>query len=29
MIEIGVEKPRFLYDPELVVRDSCKELRRR
>lgn len=28
MIEIGVEKPRFLYDPELVVRDSCKELRR-
>jgi GntR family transcriptional regulator of arabinose operon len=29
MIEIGIEKPRFLYDPELVVRDSCKELRRR
>ena len=29
MLEIGVEKPRFLYDPELVVRDSCKELRRR
>lgn len=29
MIEIGVEKPRFLYNPELVVRDSCKELRRR
>lgn len=29
MIEIGVNKPRFLYKPELVVRDSCKELRRR
>jgi len=29
MLEIGVEKPRFLYNPELVVRDSCKELRRR
>jgi GntR family transcriptional regulator of arabinose operon len=29
MIEIGVNKPRFLYNPELVVRDSCKELRRR
>ncbi|PUU87040.1 MULTISPECIES: GntR family transcriptional regulator [Halanaerobium] len=29
MIEIGIKKPRFLYDPELVVRDSCKELRRR
>jgi GntR family transcriptional regulator of arabinose operon len=28
MLEIGVEKPRFLYDPELVVRDSCQELRR-
>ncbi|MFW6267357.1 MAG: GntR family transcriptional regulator [Halanaerobium sp.] len=29
MLEIGVEKPRFLYNPELVVRESCKELRRR
>lgn len=29
MLEIGVEKPRFLYNPELVVRDSCKEFRRR
>ncbi|MEC9490874.1 MAG: GntR family transcriptional regulator, partial [Halanaerobiales bacterium] len=29
MLEIGVEKPRFLYNPELVVRDSCKELKRR
>lgn len=29
MLEIGVEHPRFLYDPELVVRDSCKELKRR
>ena len=28
MIEIGVEKPRFLYDPELVVRDSCKEIKK-
>lgn len=27
MIEIGVEKPRFLYDPELIVRNSCQELR--
>lgn len=27
MLEIGVQKPRFLYDPELVVRDSCQELR--
>lgn len=29
MIEIGVEKPRFLYNPELIVRESCKELRKR
>lgn len=29
MLEIGVEKPRFLYNPELIVRDSCKELKRR
>lgn len=29
MLEIGVKKSRFLYDPELIVRDSCQEIRRR
>ena len=29
MLEIGVEKPRFSYNPELIVRESCKELRKR